>query len=271
MAGPPSPGVCVLGGGCCPRRGATLDDRARGPEGGSSLRASPSLAETVHPAAARAGPAPTPHPPPAAAGRGGGAPGRPRPPLPLPPAPPDWRLAPIGRPHSAPRPRRPRANERAAVSSSAPPARWLRARAVAAEPAARSARRAAGRWGPRAPHARTPGPARRGPQLAWARRPCAGTCACCSPWARAGGWRGAAGSQVSPDPVGGGRGRRRRGPRLAPSTAPWGGLQPARPASPLCKVTSGAGAGRPLPAARAARGTPPCSRAGWAEAPGEGR
>lgn len=47
-------------------------------------------------------------------------------------------------------------------------------------------------------------PARPGPQRAWARQPCAGTCACCSPWARAGGWRGAAGSQVSPDRVGGG-------------------------------------------------------------------
>lgn len=61
--------------------------------------------------------------------------------------------------------------------------------------AARSARGAAG---PGVPAPRTPG--RPGPQGAWARQPCTGTCACCSPWPRAGGWLGAAGSQVRGDP-----------------------------------------------------------------------
>lgn len=198
--------------------------RVRGEKGagrGSSFRVSPAWPRPCTPAAERA--APGPDPPPAARSEGRGWPGHPRPHRPPRPGS-RLPLAGCAR-HPAPDGRGPM---NAWLSARQPrrlggwaPERWWRSQ----QPGALTERPVGGIPAPRS----SARPARPGPQRAWARRPCAGTCACCSPWARAGGWRGAAGSQVSPDLGGGGRGAAAAaGSRAAPCAAWSGGPQPAR-------------------------------------------
>lgn len=144
-------------------------------------------------------------------------------PAPAPAPPPAARRpAPIGRPRAAPRPRRPRANELEAVSSSAARARWLGARAVAEQSAARSAHRAAGRGKPRAPLVRTPGPARAAASMGAA----AVRWHLCVLLALGARGRLAWGNGLPGKPGPGGRWR--RGPGRPPDPAPSGGPQTAR-------------------------------------------
>lgn len=194
---------------------------------------------------------------------------------PAPTPPPSARQpAPIGRLCAAPRPRRPRTNERVAVSSSAAPAWWLGARAVVEEPAARSAHRAAGRGNPRAPLVRTPGPARAAASMGAA----AVRWHLCVLLALGARGRLAGGSGLPGKPRPGRRGARGGCGGGVPGCplcrVVWRAAAREVPCGlpPLCKVTSGTCAGRPLPSAREAPvfgARRARSRAEWAEAPGE--